>query len=90
MNIYVSEGRKMKKTLWVVLSCSVLIALPVFAVCPSADLTGDCYVDLADFAEFVNQWLTGIPKDLVSIPAGTFQMGDSFNEGGTGERPVHT
>lgn len=27
--------------------------------CPSADLTGDCYVDLQDFAVMVDQWLSG-------------------------------
>jgi len=31
-----------------------------------------------------------VPEDMVLIPAGTFQMGDSFNEGYSGERPVHT
>ncbi len=28
--------------------------------------------------------------EMVLIPAGEFQMGDSFNEGDSGERPVHT
>ena len=27
---------------------------------------------------------------MVLIPAGSFEMGDHFNEGGEGERPVHT
>ncbi len=27
---------------------------------------------------------------MVPIPGGTFQMGDSFSEGGSGEQPVHT
>jgi hypothetical protein len=27
--------------------------------CPSADLTGDCRVDLADFAALANEWMTG-------------------------------
>ena len=31
---------------------------------------------------------TGIA--MVLIPAGSFQMGDAFNEGGSDERPVHT
>jgi len=30
------------------------------------------------------------PAGFVSIPAGTFQMGDSFWEGSTAERPVHS
>jgi formylglycine-generating enzyme required for sulfatase activity len=38
-----------------VVSC---LSLSCFAVCPSMDFTGDCRVDLADFAMFAEQWLT--------------------------------
>ena len=60
-------------------------------VCPKADLNGDCFVDLADFALMASLWLTGqkylpVPEDMVLIPAGTFQMGGEF----FGEYPVHT
>ncbi|MBN1816978.1 MAG: hypothetical protein JW828_06430 [Sedimentisphaerales bacterium] len=30
--------------------------------CPTADLTGDCFVDLADLAQLAQQWLTGLEK----------------------------
>ena len=63
------------------------------ADCPSADLTGDCFVDFEDFALMAAQWLTTdpcIPDDMAYIPDGTFEMGDNFDEGGSGERPVHT
>ena len=30
------------------------------------------------------------PDNMVLIPAGTFQMGDVFNEGDPEERPLHT
>ena len=30
--------------------------------CPSADLTGDCFVDIADLAVLASQWLTGDKK----------------------------
>jgi len=84
------------------------LGVTVFAACPSADLTGDCFVDLDDFSllsaqwfavyepndldEMASQWLTGnsVPDDMVQISAGTFQMGDSFTEGYSNERPVHT
>jgi formylglycine-generating enzyme required for sulfatase activity len=91
------------------LICSfILLALPVLADCPSADLTGDCFVDLADFAiissqwlntqtdldPLINQWQTGnrLPEDMVAIPAGNFQMGNSkdASEGLSDELPVHT
>ena len=32
----------------------------------------------------------GAPEGMALIPAGFFQMGDPFNEGGGDERPVHT
>lgn len=64
--------------------------------CPSADLTGDCFVDFADFTVLASQWLTGgnivtPPSDanMVLIPAGTFLMGDGYSEGGPDELPLH-
>jgi formylglycine-generating enzyme required for sulfatase activity len=58
----------MKKALWILWCCLVLLALPVFAVCPSADLTGDCRVDLADLAVLASQWLAdGNPAGIVWV-----------------------
>ncbi|NLH17392.1 MAG: SUMF1/EgtB/PvdO family nonheme iron enzyme [Phycisphaerae bacterium] len=59
--------------------------------CPSADINGDCRVDVEDFAMISRQWLSGdgIPNDMVLIPAGVFQMGDAFGEGGLKEQPLH-
>ncbi len=112
----------------VLVSITLLAAVPAcLADCPTADLTGDCYVDVQDLAvmagwwmsacpdpnacdgtdlvpsgqvdgadllALVDVWLTGnrIPADMVLIPAGTFQMGDSFDEGDydSDEQPVHT
>jgi formylglycine-generating enzyme len=90
----------------------LLSALPAWGQCPSADLTRDCFVDLADFAILAGQWLTEdpnteadnlsllasqwltgnrLPADMVLIPAGTFQMGNSkANEGNSDELPVHS
>jgi formylglycine-generating enzyme required for sulfatase activity len=62
------------------------------AFCPSADLTGDCFIDFEDFALIADQWLTGnpnIPDDMVYIPHGGFAMGDHFAEGNPNELPVH-
>ena len=79
-----------------ILIFSIVIAISgnfALGVCPSADLTGDCFVDYEDFALMAAQWLTGdpcIPEDMVRIPGGTFQMGDSLGDGWSGELPVHT
>jgi formylglycine-generating enzyme required for sulfatase activity len=56
------ESRTMKNGLWFLLSCSIISVLPVFAVCPSADLTRDCYVDLADLTVLVESWLVESPE----------------------------
>jgi len=75
---------------------AILVAIlfcGVRGVCPSADLTGDCFVDFEDFAILASQWLTTdpcIPDDFAYIPDGTFQMGNSFYEGWSPELPVHT
>jgi formylglycine-generating enzyme required for sulfatase activity len=64
-----------------------------FAACPSMDATGDCFVDIEDFAVFAGQWLTGdpcVPGDMAYIPDGEFEMGDHFApEGNDNELPVH-
>jgi formylglycine-generating enzyme required for sulfatase activity len=46
----------------------------LLAVCPSMDVTNDCFVDLEDFAVFASQWLTstGIPDTVVE----DFETGD--------------
>ncbi len=80
---------------------SILISFVVIAIsggfclagCPSADLTGDCFVDFEDFGVMAAQWLTTdpcIPNDMAIIPSGEFAMGNSFSEGNSDERPVHT
>jgi formylglycine-generating enzyme required for sulfatase activity len=63
-----------------------------FADCPSADLTGDCFVDYEDFALMAAQWLTGypnIPDDMAYIPDGEFEMGDHLGDGEENELPIH-
>ena len=50
--------------------------------------------DMSSLFDLAGHWLTGVsgPQGMmfVTIPGGTFQMGDSFYEGLTDERPVHT
>jgi formylglycine-generating enzyme required for sulfatase activity len=41
-----------------VIFCLSLCSVPTFAACPSADLTGDCFVNLDDFSLLAGQWLT--------------------------------
>ena len=61
----------------ILLCAIVMLGSSVYAVdfCPSADLTGDCFVNLADLAVMARHWLTGrisIPDDMVPVPAGAF------------------
>jgi formylglycine-generating enzyme required for sulfatase activity len=70
----------------------VLSVATTFADCPSADITGDCWVDFEDFALMASQWLnTGpsVPNDIVFILGGSFEMGDHYGEGYSCELPVH-
>ncbi len=70
----------------------VFMGNTAFAACPSADLTGDCFVDFEDFALMANQWLTTdpcVPDDMVYIPDGEFDMGDHHGDGDSDELPVH-
>jgi sulfatase modifying factor 1 len=68
------------------------ICLPSFAAnCPTADLTGDCRVDLSDLAVMASQWLQrGSPDTMALIPGGTFLMGDQLGGGNGNEVPVHS
>lgn len=77
---------------WWMSTCLDPNACPDPNACDGADLVPSGQVDGADLLALVDVWLTGnrIPADMVVIPAGTFQMGDSFSEGDSDERPVHT
>ena len=69
---------------------SALVA--AFVDCPSADITGDCFVGIEDFALMAQQWLSGepnFPDDPVYIPNGEFEMGGHFAEGAADEIPLH-
>ncbi len=50
------------------LSVFVFIANTAFAACPSADLTGDCFVDMEDFALVSGHWLNAFDcNDLTEM-----------------------
>ncbi|MCK4292636.1 MAG: SUMF1/EgtB/PvdO family nonheme iron enzyme [Planctomycetes bacterium] len=46
----------MMSTLALVVLCYLFLTQSAPAACPSADLTGDCFVDFEDFALMANQW----------------------------------
>jgi len=60
------------------------------AGCTSSDLDFDGDVDLADASRMQLMFGLSIPSGMAFIPAGTFQMGDTFNEGYSSELPVHS
>jgi len=47
----------------------VCIGGTVFAACPTADLTGNCFVDLEDFAIMASQWLADYDSDDLAAMA---------------------
>ncbi len=77
-----------------VFSAGVLVCLWVCGVRGSnpADINNDGVVDMLDAAIVCDNWRWEAPDpcEFAFIPGGTFQMGDSFSEGGSNERPVHT
>lgn len=77
-------GKKMNKFIWFLLGCSVLGAMPVLAECPSMDFTGDCRVDLADFAVFVGQWMTEGSYTLHVDSSGALEVSISSSTGHDG------
>lgn len=70
---------------------TIILAVLVFsgvsgAACPSMDATGDCKVNLEDFAIFASQWLTeGIPDPEGMVWVSINDPGVSGHEGFTGE-----
>ena len=60
----------MKKCILIGL-CLVNLAGVSCAACPSADLTGDCKVDIEDFSQLASGWLTAYSfNDFVDVAAG--------------------
>jgi sulfatase modifying factor 1 len=89
---YLKERKMKRNSKIAAIVLITAVCTSCLASCPTADLTGDCYVDFADFFVLASQWLTGTPSldvNMVLIPAGTFQMGDSL-DGYSGALPVHT
>lgn len=52
-----------------ILTAVLLASGPIFAACPSTDLTGDCIVDLDDLALLAAQWLTSYDFGTFSVMA---------------------
>jgi sulfatase modifying factor 1 len=58
---------------------------------PAADFDDSGCIDLTDLATLLAYYGTSAPPpDMILVPAGEFEMGDCFEEGGTDEQPVHT
>ena len=59
------------------------------------DAVPDCHDRCPGYDDRIDENSNGIPDDcepgsMATIPAGAFEMGDTFSEGGAEERPVHT
>jgi unsaturated chondroitin disaccharide hydrolase len=87
-------------------SSSIVIAFVVITVsgnlalvaCPSADLTGDCFVNFEDFALMAAQWLTTdpcVPSELeelipTALAFAADQLADTVAAITTAQYPIHT
>ena len=59
---------KQIKVVFVILYLSAFITFQAIGECPSADLSGDCKVDLEDFAVFASQWLDeGMSYPIINV-----------------------
>ena len=75
----------MRNILFVSLCICLTTFGSAFADCPSADITGDCTVDINDLSLLCSWWLSVDP----AIPDGDFEMGSHF-ENYSNEKPVHS
>ncbi|MCK5269565.1 MAG: SUMF1/EgtB/PvdO family nonheme iron enzyme [Sedimentisphaerales bacterium] len=67
--------RNSRIILLVIVAGLCLSNLPIsLAVCPSADVSGDCRVDLEDFSILAEQWLMGYDTDDLAIMATEWLM----------------
>jgi sulfatase modifying factor 1 len=81
-----------RSSILIVFVVITISGVSAIAKCPSADLTGDCFVNFQDLAVLANQWLSGdhnIPDGMVYIPYGGFEMGYHFADGDPSELPLH-
>lgn len=54
------------RSVWAIVSL-IIVFCPVYAGCPSSDLTGDCEVDLEDLGVLADQWLTLYDSDDFAV-----------------------
>ena len=68
----------MKQTaiLVLVIGFCLINSTAAVAVCPLADLSGNCFVDLEDFALLSSQWLNGYDFDDLAVMANQWLTGD--------------
>ena len=56
------------RKLLVFIALAVIAGAVSYAACPSADVSGDCRVNLDDFAIIASEWLTTYdPNDLADM-----------------------
>ena len=81
-SLHVNIGDTIDVTVWGAGACGNTqtdITIIVPEACPSTDLTGDCFVDMEDFAMFASQWLQNDCQNSNNCGGADFDLSETVD-----------